>query len=273
NSESNRIVVNLEQPQTVAPPQVMQNAPRQNVSTPSFLNESKPKKSGGCFGKILLTLGVLLIVAIVGGGIGGYLWWQSLQKSPAYSLALLVDAARRNDQKTIDQYLDNDAVVDSFVPQVTEKATERYGRGVPTDILNKAKSLTKNITPLVKDRARQEIPTFIKQKAQLVPEVSPWIMAIGIGRVATVKENGDTATLGATLPNQPNRPIEITMKKNGDKWKVIAVKDDALADQIAQKIAEQLQGLGNKKISELGQKAASGNLEEVRKQFENLLPK
>ena len=49
-------------------------------------------------GVIALLLGLVVIVALV----GGYFWWQSYKSKPAYSLALLVDAVERNDTKTID---------------------------------------------------------------------------------------------------------------------------------------------------------------------------
>src|SRR5437870_13481343 len=50
----------------------------------------------------MIAIGVVALMATV----GGYLYWQSLKSTPQYSLALLVDAAKRNDQPTIDQLVD-----------------------------------------------------------------------------------------------------------------------------------------------------------------------
>ena len=65
--------------------------------------------------------GILLGFAIV-VLVGGFIYWQSLKSSPQYSLALLVDAAKRDDKPAMDQQIDIDAVVDDFVPQITAKA-------------------------------------------------------------------------------------------------------------------------------------------------------
>ena len=51
----------------------------------------------------------------------GFFYWQSIKTTPQYSLALLVDAARRDDQAEIDKLVNVDAVVDDFVPQITDK--------------------------------------------------------------------------------------------------------------------------------------------------------
>ena len=62
--------------------------------------EAQKKKDGG-LGRVrrylsltaLILIGVLLVLLV-----SGYAWWRSFEKSPAYSLALLVDAAQRDDR-------------------------------------------------------------------------------------------------------------------------------------------------------------------------------
>ena len=66
----------------------------------------------------LVTLGLLAAAAV-----GGYLWWRSYQKGPEYSLALLVDAARRDDLRAVDEMVDSDRVADGLAPQVVENLT------------------------------------------------------------------------------------------------------------------------------------------------------
>ena len=45
---------------------------------------------------------------------GAFLWWQHYQTTPAYSLAVLVDAAQRNDMTGVDKIVDTDKIVDNF---------------------------------------------------------------------------------------------------------------------------------------------------------------
>src|SRR5882724_4187795 len=74
-------------------------------------------------GRLLIVIAAILL--LLGGGvvIGGYLWWRNYQQSPAYSLAILADAAQRNDTATIDSIFDTDRVSDDFVAQVRQHAT------------------------------------------------------------------------------------------------------------------------------------------------------
>jgi hypothetical protein len=259
-SENRRIVVNLEQPSQQ--PGASASAPLNQSQTP------KPKR-GGC-GKILLILGGLLALILLIAAISGYWWWSNLQKSPTYSLALLIDAARKDDQPKIDQFLDSDAVVDNFVPQIEAKAKERYARGFPPETVKRAEQLIGQyltpVLPTIKEQARRDIPRQIKNKAASLPEVSAWATTLALNRVAEVSQSGDTATVKS---NYQNRPLELTMQKNGDKWKVVAVKDEPLADRIAQQVGQTVQ-------QELAKKPGQSRLpnrqtiEDLRQQLEQL---
>ena len=76
---------------------------------PKFGGYAKPKR-GGRVKKIFAIIGISLALFAGIGAIGGYFYWRSLQDTPQYSLALIIDAARRDDQTTIDQLVDSDAV-------------------------------------------------------------------------------------------------------------------------------------------------------------------
>lgn len=71
-----------------------------------------------------LVVGSLIVVATIVAAIAGfYFWYQADKNSPTYSLALLADAAHRNDRQTVDQLVDIDQVTQSLVPQVVNKVT------------------------------------------------------------------------------------------------------------------------------------------------------
>lgn len=259
-AENRRIVVNLEQPQQPA------SAP---ASAPLNQSQTPKTKRGGC-GRILLILGGLLAVVLVFAAIGGYWWWSNLQKTPTYSLALLIEAARKDDHPKIDQFLDSDAVVDSFVPQIEAKAKERYARGFPPETLKRAEQLIQQyltpVLPTIKEQARREIPLQIKNKTASLPEVSPWAATLALNRVVEVTQSGETATVKS---NYQNRPLELTMQKNGDKWKVVGVRDEPLADRIAQQVGQIVQQELAKKP---GQSRLPNNktIEDLRRQLEQI---
>ena len=62
------------------------------------------------------------------------------------------------------------------------------------------------------------------------------------------------------------------MRKSGDRWKIVGVKDDTLATDIAQKIGQQIIALAtngfNKKTAE---KLGVGNLADLLKQVQELV--
>lgn len=92
-------------------------------------------------------MGISLAVILIVGAVGAYFYWQNLKNTPQYSLALLVDAARRDDQQEVDEFVDTDAVVDDFMPQIIGKAVELYGRGLPPSAIQKVAQVAAPFCP------------------------------------------------------------------------------------------------------------------------------
>src|SRR5688500_6626584 len=132
---------------------------KSGVETPMFSPQFEPKKPG-VFLKVLKIFALLLLLFVVIIGIGGFFYWQNLKKSPQYSLALLVDAARNNDQAKIDELVDTDAVIDDFLPQITDNAVELYGRALPQEKIQQVSRVVAPLLPAVKERARAELPNL-----------------------------------------------------------------------------------------------------------------
>ena len=63
----------------------------------------------------------------------------------------------------------------------------------------------------------------------------------------------------------------MTLKRNGEKWQVIAVKDEVLARRIAEKIGQDLIAAAQKGgARKAGEQLGVANLEEVLKSAENI---
>src|SRR5690349_5165465 len=67
---------------------------------------------------VLGVIAILLVLIAGGLAAGGYFWWRHYQSSPAYALAVLVDATQRDDKQAIDSVLDNDKIAADFVLQI-----------------------------------------------------------------------------------------------------------------------------------------------------------
>ena len=211
---------------------------------------------------------IFLLVLLL-AGIGGYFYYQSLKSTPQYSLALVVDAAKRDDQQTVNDLIDIDAVVDDFMPQIISKAVELYGRGMPPVIIDKMTKLAAPIMPAVKDKARAQLALVIRDRTERFGRVPFFAMVLGADRYLDITTDGDIATVKSKVPEHP---LELKMRKSGDRWKIVGVHDDQLATSIARTIGQQLidiamNGLTKKAADTLG----VGNIADLLKQAGNLI--
>ncbi|MBV9242246.1 MAG: hypothetical protein JO314_09590 [Acidobacteria bacterium] len=212
----------------------------------------------------LISLASLLVIA--GGAF--LLYYQSLKKTPQYSLALLIDAARRDDKDQFAQLIDTDAVVDDFVGQVIDKAVDLYGRGVPQVVIDKARDLAQPILPVIKSQAHDRLAAAIKFRTKKFANVPFFVMVFAADRYLQIDENGDIATVHSKIQDQP---LDIKMKRNGDRWQVVGVKDDQLATDCAKSIGQELMDLATAKITDAAaQRLGVGNLLNLVRQAENL---
>ena len=196
-----------------------------------------------------------------GLAIAGFLYWQSLKSTPQYSLALTVDAARRDDQKAVAELFDSDAVVDDLLPQVIEKAVAIYGRGQPQAVIQRATRVAAPLMPEVKKRARAELPALIRRETARFGNVSFPLMVLGADRYLNIRVEGDTAFVTS---KDPEKQIEARMIRNGDRWKIAGVRDERLASEIAQRIGQEIIAMsmsGNK--SGLGVKSIDALIEQM----------
>ncbi|MEJ7849058.1 MAG: hypothetical protein WKF92_13320 [Pyrinomonadaceae bacterium] len=199
--------------------------------------ERKPKRHAG---NVIAIIGISVVGITVIGAFGGYFYWRSFLETPQYSLALIIDAARNNDQAMIDQLVDLDAVVDDFLPQITSKAVELYGRGQPPQIIARVAEIAAPMLPAVKDRARAELPRTIRQKTEKFSSVPFAAMVIGAGRYLDISFEGEKALVKSRLPEHS---FEVIMQKSGTRWKIVGLRDEKLATTIAQKIGQEIIGL------------------------------
>jgi len=232
----NRIVINLGQAQ-------QQGGARRGVAG----------ESRGGLRWILLLIAMLLIMFVVGVAGGGYLWWRHYQSSPAYSLALLVDASQRNDTAAVDGLLDTDKVTADFISQVRQRFSGSLLNSRSSDQIDSAIStLTPKLRETVHDQFLQELHRLTEPAAG-----KPFfIIALGIGQFADIKQENNLAQVKVNVRDDH---LELTMQPDADHWRIIAVKDDKMAQLIADNVRKNLPAGRN------------GWQDEVHKQMERFL--
>ena len=96
-------------------------------------------------------------------------------------------------------------------------------------------------------------------------------MAIGAGQYLDIEKKGNEAIIKSKLKE---RPLEIKMKQKGDKWEIIAIRDEQTAQRIARKIGQEVLQIAKsrdeKTIENLGRKAGLKNVKDLIKQAEDI---
>jgi len=219
--------------------------------------------------RVLAIAGIVLLLIVAVVGLGSFLYYQSLKDTPQYSLALLVDAAKRDDKPEIDKLVNIDTVVDDFVPQITSKAVEMYGRGLPPAIVGKVAKLATPLFPALKQRARAELPRVIRDRTERFGNVPFFAMVLGAEKYLDITVTGDTALVKSKLPEHT---LEMTMRRIDGRWQIAGVKDEKLATDIARAVGQQIiaiaiGGLNKESAETLG----VGNLADLLRQAEELV--
>ena len=219
--------------------------------------------------KRFLVIGLALVAVIsLIGSLGSYIYWQRLKDTPQYSLALLIDAAKRDDQNEIDELINIDNVVDDFLPQITVKAVEIYGRGLPPAIVGQLTKVAAPMMPAVKDRARAVLPGLIRERVERFGNVPFAAMVLGAGQYLDIKVSGDNAIVKSKLPEHP---LELKMRRNGARWQIVGVRDEQLATDIAKKIGQEIISIAMGGINKTANQLGIGNLGDLLRQAEELI--
>ena len=181
------------------------------------------RKRSGRVGRILALIGIVLAAIAIAIAAGVYFWWQHYKAQPAYTLALLVDAAQRNDSREIDRILDIDKISESFVSDVRARLT---GGSLLNNILpSQVDQIAANITPQLKQTLREVLPGEIQRLTESAKGKPFILIALSAPYFADIKQNGVTATADLKFKDEP---VQLSMQRVTDTWRIQAIKDDRL---------------------------------------------
>jgi hypothetical protein len=212
---------------------------------------------------------IVVLSALVITGAAAAAYWHSLKDTPQYSLALVIDAAKRDDRAELNELVDVDAIADNFTPEVTSKAVELYGKGLSPDVIARLRTIAQPVMPAVKERARAALPRLIRDRISRFDNVPFAVLVLGADRYLRVTQNGREAIVESTIPE---RPLRLRMTHDGDRWKVTAFEDDALATEIARRIGEELIAIASAGDAKNGANALGiGGLSQLLREAESIL--
>jgi hypothetical protein len=199
--------------------------------------QAKRARRFGRAGRVLGVTGLIVIGVVLVLLVGSYMWYQGFKRSPPYSLALLLDAAQHDDVQAVETLIDADQIAQGFIPQVIDNLAGT-GSQLPPQARASLTATLPALLPRVRETMRDEIARAMKGLGQNDSSNLPFFAkALGVRQMATVVERGDAATVTVKAGE---RPVELSMRRDGERWKLVTVKDPQLASDIATRLAASL---------------------------------
>jgi hypothetical protein len=191
--------------------------------------------------RILALVAVTILVLIVLAVAGLFFWWRSYQKSPGYSLALLVQAAQRGDTQELAKLMDDDELVRNMVGRVNQKVSDRYGLALNTTVKQQLDRVVSASAPALKQTIHNEVVNEIKELGgDSEPKPFAVILTMIRSRI-TVTSEGDVAKAAAIAGS---RTFEVMMRRDGDRWKVIGLNDERVVQSVVDSVMKELPPIG-----------------------------
>ena len=133
--------------------------------------------------------------------------------------------------------IDADQIAQGFIPQVIDNLAGT-GSQLPPQARASLTATLPTLLPRVRETMRDEVARALKGVGQNESSNMPFfVKALGVRQMATVVERGDAATVTVKAGD---RPVELSMRRDGERWKLVAVKDPQLASDIATRLAASL---------------------------------
>lgn len=234
-----RIVVNVADEQRPATNQQQSGQPQRGRARGTRVNRRR----------LLVPLAISAVVLLASLS-GAYFWWQSFKAKPAYSLALVLDAARRNDQAAFDALVDVDAVSRSLVPQVVTQMHTPGATQLPAPLRRQIETNAVILLPGAREQLRA---TLLEQSRTALAQAgaadkSFLTLALGVSRLSEIKPgiDGAEADMAATAVMNVNaRPVAFGLRAtdaasnrlSNTRWRIVSVQSDELAARVAETLA------------------------------------
>ncbi|HVI70253.1 MAG TPA: hypothetical protein VM656_02055 [Pyrinomonadaceae bacterium] len=189
---------------------------------------------------LALFMGVVLVV-VLAAIVGGFFGWRYYQSTPAYTLTLMIDAAQRNDLAEFEKRIDDEEIAKNMLATVSQKAAGRYGFALSSSIQQRIDTVMPTLLPGLQQTIHEEVVKEIKEFASK-SEPRPFIfLVVTVPSLMKVTTEGDIAKATAVLSQ---RTIELTMRRDAERWKVIEFKDDVVVQRVVDSVMKELPPIG-----------------------------
>jgi hypothetical protein len=202
---------------------------------------ARPKKPRRRWARILALVALLILGVIVLAFVGLFFWWRNYQKSPGYSLALLVQAAQRNDQQELAKLMDDEEIVRNMVGRVNQKTGDRYGLAMNANVKQRLDQAVSSAAPAFKQTVHNEVLNEIKELGGSDDPKPFAVVLLMVRSLVTVTNEGDVAKAAI---NSRDRTFELMMRRDGDHWKMIGLNDERVVQRIVDGVMKDLPAIG-----------------------------
>jgi hypothetical protein len=195
----------------------------------------------GRWRRILALLMFVVLFVVLAAIVGGFFGWRYYQSTPSYTLTLMIDAAQRNDVAEFQKRIDDEEIAKNMLASVSQKAAGRYGFALTSSIQQRIDTILPTLLPGLKETVHDEVVKEIKEVASK-SEPRPFIfLLVTVPSLMKITTEGDTAKATAALGD---RTIEMTMRRDSERWKVIEFKDDAVVQRVVDSVMKELPAIG-----------------------------
>ena len=185
--------------------------------------------------RILALLALVVVAVIVVIAVAGFFSWRRFQSSPEYSLTLLVDAAQRNDTAALARLIDDDAITNNMLATVRQKTVDRYGGSTNPAAQQQIDKTVPVLLPVLKRTIHDEVTNEINSLVAGSQPKTFLVLLATVPTLMTVTTDGDTAKASVK-----NRNVELTLRRDADRWKVVAFNDDTVVQRVVDNVVKEL---------------------------------
>jgi hypothetical protein len=175
-------------------------------------------------------VGTIVAVVVLAASAGCYFGWKRYKTTPSYSLALLIDGAQRNDVATVNQLLNTEKIVNELSQQTVKGVVGKAGE------TNRVLATPPTVSEM-NERVNNYLTGRLKELGSRAYSKPFLLLALTVPSVVSTNTQGDVAKSVATVNGGQ---IEMTLQKNGERWKVISVKDDSLVQRLVDESVKDL---------------------------------
>jgi hypothetical protein len=185
--------------------------------------------------KKMFTVFAVLVIALSAVAAAAML---ALRTRPQYSLAMMVAEAHVPGGHGVERYVDVDSVVDTFIPQVRDKAVELYGRGISADTIARFERLAEPLKPMVRERAKTEVRSVLKEDTVRFKRYPSILLAAGIWWRTSEVADGDRSVVTVSDPSVGR--VELVMVRADSRWRIVEVRHPMLAEKVAGAVGQEI---------------------------------